>query len=165
MHPQAYAYVAHWARRLGPRAFVLEVGSRNVNGSARDLFPGAEYLGIDIAPGPGVDVVADGAAFTPAVAPDLVVTTEVLEHSPQAEAIIQNAHRILSPGGMLILTTAWTGRAPHSAVDGGRLREGEWYANISAFDLVRWLRPFLDWQIATDGVARDIRAIARKGAL
>jgi hypothetical protein len=42
---------------------VLEIGSRNVNGSVRDLFTGATlYHGIDIAAGAGVDEVTAACA-------------------------------------------------------------------------------------------------------
>jgi hypothetical protein len=60
---------------------VLEIGSRNVNGSVRDLFSSSSlYHGIDIAAGPGVDEVADCADYVPDVLFDTCVSTEVLEH-------------------------------------------------------------------------------------
>jgi hypothetical protein len=66
MHTAAYAWVRRCAGWLPPRRAVLEVGSRDVNGSVRPLFPGAAYWGIDREPGPGVDEVGDGAAWRPA---------------------------------------------------------------------------------------------------
>ena len=71
MHPEAWAFV----QGLGaePVGHVVELGSRNFNGSIRPLFADAlSYTGVDILPGYGVDVVADAAAFSPDVAPDLV---------------------------------------------------------------------------------------------
>src|SRR5262249_32046337 len=129
MHAATYRYVRCTVRRHGPWRTVLEIGSWDVNGSVRRLFAGATYLGVDIVPGPGVDVVADGASFAPEHPPDCVVCTEVLEHTLRAEAIVANAHRMLAPGGVLVLTAAWAGRLPHSAVDGGRLRPREFYSN------------------------------------
>lgn len=94
MHESVMAWVAEQVKGLGALAQldVLEVGSCDVNGSVRGLFKGCHsYLGIDVADGPGVDVVYvanrpgllheyedDGlrqAAF------DVVVSTEMLEHS------------------------------------------------------------------------------------
>lgn len=42
---------------------VLEIGSLNINGSVRDFFTNCQYLGIDIAPGRGVDVVCEGQRY------------------------------------------------------------------------------------------------------
>ena len=65
MHPEARAFVAAAATRLPPGP-VVELGARDFNGSVRDLFPGAPaYVGVDLAPGAGVDVVADAADWRP----------------------------------------------------------------------------------------------------
>ena len=39
---------------------VLEIGSYNVNGSIRAFFPNANYTGVDLCDGPGVDIVSSG---------------------------------------------------------------------------------------------------------
>ena len=42
---------------------ILEVGSQNLNGSVRDYFPFSEdknWLGLDLGPGSGVDLVVPG---------------------------------------------------------------------------------------------------------
>ena len=36
---------------------VLEVGSLDINGSVRPIFTDCEYVGLDLGPGPGVDVI------------------------------------------------------------------------------------------------------------
>src|SRR5262245_62083953 len=126
MHLEAYAFVQGMAHER-PRGPVLEIGGRNINGTVRGLFVGDPYCAIDLTPGPGVDVVADGASFAPLAAPACIVCCEVLEHTGAAAAIVRNAHRILRPGGILLLTAAGPGREPHSAIDGGDLRPGEYY--------------------------------------
>lgn len=86
------------------KAPVLEVGSYNVNGTVRDLFP-VPYIGVDMREGPGVDVVcdvtrghfADGEFQT-------IVTTETLEHVTEPWTAIDRMSRWLAEGGMMIVT-------------------------------------------------------------
>jgi SAM-dependent methyltransferase len=99
---------------------VLEVGSYDVNGSVRELFAGARsYLGIDSRPGPGVDHVFDIETFQDG--PDLgtrrtwdvIVSTEMLEHTPNPAAAIAGIARVSHPGSHLILTTRSPGFPRH----------------------------------------------------
>ena len=138
MHPEAWAFVQGLERHhVG---HVVELGSRNFNGSIRPLFADAlSYTGVDILPGYGVDVVADAAAFSPDVWPDLIVCCETLEHTPRGQDIVSNAARILAPGGQLVVTCATDPRAPHSAIDGNALIADEYYANVPPADLARWI--------------------------
>lgn len=112
---------------------VVDVGGRDVNGTVRALFPDAEsYTSIDLQPGFAVDVVGDFVEWDPPHPVDTVICCEVLEHAPEWEAIIVHAYDILNPGGLLILTCATDGRAPHSGIHGGALFPGEHYYNIPA---------------------------------
>lgn len=163
MHDAAFRYVARVVADLPRPQRVVEIGSRNVNGTPRSLFAGVEsYTGIDVRPGDGVDVVADGATWQPDEPVDLVVCMEVLEHAPEAGEIVANACRMLRPGGTLILTAAGEGRAPHSASDGGPLQAGEFYRNVSADDLRQWARAFETCDVETG--RGDVYATCRKGA-
>jgi SAM-dependent methyltransferase len=159
MHAGARHFVAYAARCITPRRRVLEIGSRDVNGSVRDLFPGAYYLGIDAAPGHGVDVVADGADFDPGETFDAVVSTEVLEHTPRGAEIVANACRSLSPGGVLILTAATDPRPAHSGIDGGPLRPGEYYGNVPPERLRAWLAGW-HFVLIDTGNPGDVYALA-----
>lgn len=164
MHPEAEGWVTECVSRLTftPRV-VIELGARNVNGGVRHLFPTAStYIGVDIGDGPGVDVVADAAEYVADGWADVIVSTEMLEHTPAGAKIIERCAKNLRHGGVLIVTAAGPGRSPHSAVDGGPLREGEWYGNISEDDLVGWLRAagFVSWTIDLRTHPADIRAYA-----
>jgi hypothetical protein len=140
MHHHAYRFVQRIAGELGHVRRILEIGSRNINGSVRPLFPALGYVGIDLVAGSGVDIVADGATFVPVAPPECIVCCEVLEHTAQAEALVGHALDLLPPGGHLLVTCAAPDRAPHSAVDGGALRAGEYYANVAPADLVVWVQ-------------------------
>lgn len=130
MHPEVFEFVQRMG--LAPRV-VVECGSHNVNGTVRDLFPGVAWTGVDPNPGPGVDVCTDFQDYWPHIAPDLVVCCEVLEHTRDVAGIVAHAFEILAKGGLFLVTCATTGRAAHSAFDGGPLRDGEFYRNVELF--------------------------------
>lgn len=139
MHAEAYAFVATAAQHHQPGGVVYEIGSRNINGTVRGLFRNAAvYIGVDVVGGPDVDLVADAATYRPPLPPATVVCCEVLEHTEKAEAIVTQAASVLAPGGLLIITCAGEGRAPHSAYDGGPLREGEYYRNLLPWEIRQW---------------------------
>lgn len=157
MHDQAYAFVRRTLEGRPPPTRVLEIGSRNINGSVRPLFPGAQYVGIDVLHGPGVDVIADGATFLPPFMPDCLLCCEVLEHARQAETLVRHALELLPPGGLLILTCATEPRAPHSAITGQSLSPGEFYRNVDPDALETWLTGCVAHAREVDPVAGDLR--------
>lgn len=164
MHTAAYHFVRSARATYRRAGLVLEIGSRNINGTIRDHFIGEPYVGIDLAAGPGVDVVADGTAFAPPAPPATIVCCEVFEHTADAPAICAHVYALLQPDGVFIVTAAGFGRAPHSAVDGGGLRPGEFYRNVDRADLEAWLAPFVGVEITSDLIAGDIYAVCRKAA-
>lgn len=140
MHPEAQRVVKAMLAELRPRS-IYEIGSMNVNGSARTLCPPSvrRYFGIDTHRGRDVDAVGNGATYVPPFRPDLVLCMEVLEHTTDAAAICAQAHAVLKPGGQLIVTTASSGRCPHSPVDGNRVRPGEFYRPVDPSMLRAWM--------------------------
>lgn len=96
-------------------ARVLEIGSYDVNGTARDYFQEAiRYVGVDKVAGPGVDIVADAGAtiFTPGEF-DTLVYLSVFEHDPAwAENFAHNLTWI-RPGGLLIVGWGAEGNKRH----------------------------------------------------
>lgn len=140
MHVEAYRWLDLTLRHLPRPSSVLELGSRDINGTPRTLLAGVPYVGIDLVNGPGVDIVADAAMYAPETLADVVLCCEVLEHAEEAPGIVFNAVACAKPGGHVLITCATDPRAPHSAVDGGGLRDGEWYRNIQPEDLIDWVR-------------------------
>ena len=99
---------------------VLEIGSFDVNGSPRThilpLGP-KKYIGIDTAPGKGVDLVVDGAKAHEHFGEnsfDIVICCEVLEHAADWKAIVSSAKRVLRPDGVMVFTTRAPGFQYHA---------------------------------------------------
>lgn len=90
---------------------VLDVGSLNVNGSVKHLFPLAkEYIGIDFREGPDVDIVLNGHDLTKQFSIysfDNVVCMNMLEHDDKFWKTLEQMNMMLDTGGMLYL--AWPG--------------------------------------------------------
>ena len=133
--------IAELAKLLGgaePKR-VYEIGSRNVNGTARCLLrTPAQYHGIDLVGGRDVDVVADGLTYDPPFVPDCVVCCEVLEHTPHAAQLVKRMVDVAAPGGLILISCAGPERILHS-IDGTPLTNGEYYGGITPDDLGRWL--------------------------
>lgn len=91
---------------------ILEIGSLDINGSVRQFFKNCDYIGIDVAPGPGVDVVCDGQTYD-AEAFDVVVSCEAMEHNPHWAKTLCNMVRLCKSGGLVLMTCATSGRPEH----------------------------------------------------
>lgn len=163
MHGAAHDWVAKQVAAHGPFVSVLEVGSRNVNGSIRDLFDGSVFEGVDVAAGDGVDYVCDATMRLPAGPYDCVVCCEVFEHCARWPDIVVNVAGVLMSGGVLIVTAAGPGRPTHSAVDGGALRAGEHYQNVAPAELVVAHVTAGLSGVVVDVDGHDVRSIAVKG--
>ena len=173
MHEAAKTYVRQVLKTVSiPKGAVLEIGGRNINGTVRPLFDAiGPYASIDLYDGPGVDLVGDVCELDPVktarklfgkVAVSCVICCEVLEHAVKPLTLCRWAHRILKPGGVLILTAANPKRFTHSGIDGGPLQDGEHYQGVSESALRSWLKVFRRAQIVVDGA--DIYATAWKAA-
>ena len=103
---------------LNQGSFILEIGSRDVNGSVRSVLSSlsSSYVGIDIIDGPGVDEVLDVANITKRFEKkffDVVVSTEMLEHCFDWQSAIYQMLKVLKQRGVLILTTRSPGFELH----------------------------------------------------
>jgi SAM-dependent methyltransferase len=141
-HPEQLAFVKTLAENLSEtwKEFsVLDIGSYDVNGSVRPFFPGADYIGVDLCAGPGVDVVGDGHSIDFGVNKfDVSVSCECFEHNPQWAETFLNMVRMTKPGGVVMVTCASTGRREHgttrtrtAASPGTQSMGWDYYCNIS----------------------------------
>lgn len=138
MHIPVEEFVRGMAQ-ISPKHFenqrVLEVGSRDINGSIRGLFLNCDYTGLDLTPGPGVDKVCHVVDLDePDESYGTVVSTEALEHDRLWKHSLKKMQRLVKPGGVLILSFASNGRPEHgtSAHDpASSPATNDWYHNIS----------------------------------
>lgn len=92
----------------------LEVGSLDINGSARTFFDECDYIGIDVALGRGVDQACKGENFPgEANSFDVVISCECMEHNPGYEKTWLNMIRLLKDDGLMVMTCATLGRRQH----------------------------------------------------
>ena len=104
MTPQLLDFIQKLELRVGS---VLEIGSFNVNGSARTVIQAKQWLGTDMRAGPDVDMVINGLDLNKYFGPifDLVVCLETLEHCEDWKGVLQSAWSCIMPGGALLLST------------------------------------------------------------
>lgn len=102
---------------------VLEVGSRDVNGSCRPLIESmgsSEYIGLDFIAGKSVDIVYPAEKMMDKFFPesfDVVVCWMTMEHTEDWRTVIMNIKTVLKPQGLLILGTCRIGFPLHSYPD------------------------------------------------
>ena len=120
MTPEVIAWAtAHIRRGEVYQHTILEVGSADINGSLRpwlEHFSPRSYIGTDIAPGPGVDLVLPAEQLTYHFGErrfDLVVSTEMLEHAEHWRDAVWNMMAVTAPGGLMIVTTRSPGFPRH----------------------------------------------------
>lgn len=102
---------------------IIEVGALNINGSARDIIAQlgpSKYIGIDLTPGNGVDMVMD--ATLPNLNNilgryDIVICTETIEHTYEWEKCVSNLKRLANPGGVILVSTRSLGYGCHMGCD------------------------------------------------
>jgi SAM-dependent methyltransferase len=64
-----------------------------------------KYVGVDLAPGPYVDVVAPAEELPfPDASFDLVLCTQALEHVAEPGKVLAEIHRVLAPGGTALVS-------------------------------------------------------------
>lgn len=153
-HPEQQAFFQAIAdanqARLGD-ARVLEVGSYDVNGSVRTIINSAEYVGVDLTPGPGVDVVGYGHELAyPDGAFDVTISGECFEHDPHWRDTFSNMVRMTRPGGLVVFSCASRGRLEHgtrrtdATESPGTQAEGlDYYRNLDVADFED--APLDDW--------------------
>lgn len=140
MHPSAMAngerffktYVRHLADPL-----VVDIGSQDVYGSLRSVVPPhARYVGVDMAPGEGVDLVLQDPYVLPfdTGSVDVVVSSSCVEHMEFFWLAVLEMLRVLSPRGLLYLNVPSNGSFHRYPVDCWRFYPDSGQA------LVRWGR-------------------------
>jgi SAM-dependent methyltransferase len=145
-HPEQLEFVG-MVKTAFPTFFkgarTLEIGSLDINGTIRQFFVDCPYIGLDVAAGPGVDVVCQGQSYDAQDGSfDTVISCEAMEHNPYWQQTLANMIRVCRPGGLIIMTCATVGRKEHGTTrtspSNSPLSVGlgwEYYKNLTARDI------------------------------
>lgn len=187
MHAKQAEFLEQMGKDLWPYVSggnVAEFGSFNVNGSLRHFFPGWKlWIGIDLNEPecwggkghpcdcgdrepqtklfPCVQMLGDTANLSlPDESFDVVISSNHLEHDPSWEESIREAHRILQPGGVFVLSTVTPVVKPHELWTTGHYND--FYADdINAVLHETFIREHIHWVSDAKNV-EDIQVWARK---
>lgn len=140
---------------------VIEMGSLDINGSARGHFDAARYVGVDLGPGPSVDLIAPGQMVDePSGSFDCAISANCFEHNPYWLETFVNMLRLVRAGGLVLFTCASTGFREHgtrrSAPEASPLTleiGWDYYRNLTERDFTRKLDLKLwcsDWRFFVD---------------
>jgi SAM-dependent methyltransferase len=127
-----------WLKDLNTRfaselreARLLELGSLNVNGTARDYLHVKKWVGIDKEGGPDVDIICSAIQTRfPPESFDVILCTSMLEHDPDWRASLFWNLQWLKKGGLFFLSWGAEGNQHHLP---------EPWAPVPAADVWDWM--------------------------
>jgi SAM-dependent methyltransferase len=143
--------IQYWSTRIlkeeveGKR--VIEVGSLDINGSLRSIIGKlnpAEYIGVDITEGQGVDIICYAEDIIERFGTesfDFVVSTEMIEHVEDWRKVVSNIKNICKSEGTIIVTTRSKGFPVHGFPDDFWRYEVEDMSKIFSDCIVEILEP------------------------
>lgn len=111
------------------RVKVVDFGSKDYNGSLKEMFTNETYIGVDISEGKNVDVVSKAHEFKPQSKFDTVISGEMLEHDEHWRQSLQNMYDLLLPNGLLVISCAGKDRPEH----GTRRTDGHLYGTTQDY--------------------------------
>lgn len=157
----------HLGERRGAPLQVLDLGAMDVNGSYRQFFddPSWSYVGLDAAPGKGVDVVLDSPYSYRGLASrsfDVVVSGQAFEHIRFPWVTVLEVARLLRPGGLTCLIAPASGPEHRYPVDCWRYYPDGWAA-LAAWGDLQVLDARTAWTPARD--YRDDSAVWQDSVL
>jgi hypothetical protein len=144
--------------RTMPQGTMLEIGSRARSGVIRRGLapPPWKYVGLDIAPGPNVDVVGDAHELSRLLPPhsfDAAMSLSVFEHLAMPWKVVIELNRVLKPGGIVFVQTHQTFPLHDEPWDFWRISADAWPALFNAKT---------GFRIIDSGMAEPLMFVARR---
>lgn len=143
---------------------VLEVGSLNINGTVRQFFEKPlEYIGVDLGPGPGVDMVCSGheLPFQNNLF-DISISCECFEHNKYWVETFKRMHDCTKHEGLIVMSCATEGRPEHGT---SRVNPNDapftndYYKNLTEKDFLENFNLndlFSDWKFMVNPNSHDL---------
>ena len=112
------AYVVDQRKRLDINGKVLEIGSYDVNGNLNAELAGCDHVRLDMRDGPNVDVVANSHDMPfPDDTFDAVISVDTFEHDNAFWITMEEIHRVIKPGGVILICVPTIGFVLHGHPD------------------------------------------------
>lgn len=128
MHYSSMVKMAQFAAKYDCKGkTVVDIGSLNVNGTYRILFPESTYIGVDIVKGQNVDVIMDSKEWDKLKDVDIVISGQTLEHVEDVPKLMKTIFDVLKPDGIICIIAPSAG-PPH---------EPPWFGNISKKQMIK----------------------------
>jgi predicted SAM-dependent methyltransferase len=106
MRWQTKEFVQKFLKDYGGFKDILDVGSMDINGNVKGLFPPGWYKGIDMREGPNVDIVMNSHDLVKKFGPksfDVVICFDTLEHDEKFWITVSQMKKVLRSGGWLLM--------------------------------------------------------------
>jgi SAM-dependent methyltransferase len=146
MRPSIKKFVKICAETLPIQEPIYEFGSMQVPGQEgfadlRQYFPNMKYIGADMSPGLGVDVVLNLHSINlPSESVGMVISCDTLEHVEYPRKALSELFRILKPGGILIISSVMLYKIHAAPNDYWRFTPEGFKSLLSEFD-----SSYVDW--------------------
>ena len=177
-HPQQLCFIETFSKYVSSDWHgkkILEIGSYIVEGGIRGFFANSDYLGVDLTPGPGVDLVASGHLVEhPDNTYDVTVSCECFEHNPYWLETFFNMYRMTLPGGFVVFSCATRGRLEHGTCrtspessPGTQHIGWDYYLNLEEVDFTRRIQfkdLFDDYIFISNKESRTLFFVGKKTA-
>lgn len=139
----------HLAHRRGDKLSILDMGSTDICGCYKPIFENANwrYTGVDLAPGPNVDVVLRKPYSWSEIGSqsvDVLISGQVLEHVEFFWLTILEVSRVLKPGGIACIIAPSGGYEHRYPVDCWRFYPDGMRA-LARFGRLECVEAFTHW--------------------
>jgi SAM-dependent methyltransferase len=128
---------------------ILDLGSYDVNGSYRPIFdrPYWHYRGVDLSPGPNVDIVLSSPYRFPMSTHsiDLIISGQAFEHIEFFWRTWLEMVRVLKPGGKIFLIAPSRGPEHRYPVDCWRFYP-DGFAALAKYGSLELIQIHTDWE-------------------
>lgn len=128
---------------------IIDIGSYDVNGSYKQFFlhPSWNYVGVDLAAGPNVDVVLDSPYRLPfeSFSVDVIVSGQAFEHVEYFWCSWLEMVRVLKPGGHIFLLAPSRGPEHRYPQDCWRFYP-DGYRALAKYASLELLQVSTDWE-------------------
>ena len=155
MHESSYQKMKYFRKNYlsgleGKKLRIMDFGSYDVNGSYLPIFdsPNWEYVGVDMAEGPGVDIVLKRVYFWDEISSnsfDVIISGQTFEHTEFFWLSILEMKRVLKNGGFCCILAPSAGYEHRYPVDCYRFYRDGMHA-IAKFSGLITIETSTEWE-------------------